>query len=203
MMEIQEESSAIPNLARTKNGEAFLASKAEWALLIDSDMTWEPVSIIQLLKTAREKNAKVVSGITFMEQKDRIVPHAYADIPDGRGGVVIAPYAVLPSINEPFTVEAVGGACLLVHREVYEKVREMTKGVTRYYWQEIMYSPKNHEMKGEDIVFSERIRAAGYEIWYDPTAPFPHLRKPELVTVQLYVDWLDSKGIPNPYGGLV
>jgi GT2 family glycosyltransferase len=202
-MEIQEESSAIPNLARTKNGEMFLASDAEWALLIDSDMTWEPVSIIQLLKTAKEKKAKVVSGITFMEQKERIVPHAYSNIPDGQDGMVLAPYAVVPSISEPFKVDAAGGACLLVHREVYERVKAMTEQVTRYYWQEVTYSPKNHDMKGEDIVFSERVKAAGYDIWYEPRAPFPHIAKPELVTVQKYVNWLDSQGIPNPYERLV
>jgi GT2 family glycosyltransferase len=199
LMAIQEESSAIPNLARTKNGKAFLESEAEWALLVDSDMMWEPVSIIQLLQTAQRLKAKVVSGITFMEQKGRIVPHAYAYIPDNQGGTALAPYAVVPSLTEAFKVEAVGGACLLVHRDVYQDVKDMTQKVTAHYWQEDVYSPKNHEMKGEDLVFSERIRAAGYDIWYEPRAPFMHLQKPDMITIQDYIAFLDGYGIDHPY----
>lgn len=202
LMSIQEESSAIPNRARTKNGEMFLASDAEWALLLDSDMTWEPVCIIQLLQTAKEKRAKVVSGLTFMEQKGRVVPHAYAYIPDNQGGTALAPYAVLPSMTEPFIVDAVGGACLLVHRDVYASVKELTKKTTAHYWQEDVYSAKNREMKGEDLVFSERITAAGYDIWYEPRAPFPHLRKPDLLGVGDYVAFLDRAGIEHPYTAL-
>jgi hypothetical protein len=199
LMEIQEESSAIPNLARTKNGKAFLASEAEWALLLDSDMTWEPVSIIQLLKTAKEIKAKVVSGLTFMEQKNRVVPHAYAYIPDGQDGTVLAPYAVVPTLTEPFKVDAVGGACLLVHRDVYLDVKKLTEKTTAHYWQQDVYSPKNKEMKGEDLVFSERITAAGHNIYYEPRAPFPHLRKPDLLGVQDYVGFLDGAGIEHPF----
>lgn len=197
LMEIQEESSSIPNLARTKNGLAFLASEAEWALLIDSDMTWKPMSIIQLMKTAKEKKARIVSGITFMEQHRRIVPHAYEMIPDGAGGKVVAPYAVLPSYVEPFPVFAVGGACLLVHRDVYQDVYDLYKDKTGFYWQEDIYIPtaKANKMQGEDITFSKKVNEAGYQIWYDPQAPFPHLKKPDLITIADHVQTLQQAGI--------
>ena len=201
LMAVQMETSALLNLARTRNGERFLTSEAEWALLLDSDMTWMPESIIRLMRTAKEKKAQVVSGLTFMENKGRIIPHAYALIPQegGDGKPVLSPYAVLPSISEPFKVEACGGACLLVHRDAYRAVYEMTKGSTSYYWQEEEFSPRNHKMKGEDIVFSERLRAAGFDIWYEPRAIFPHTKKPDLIGMEEYVEFLDRYHIEHPY----
>lgn len=199
LLEIQEESSAIPNLARTKNGRAFLESDAEWALLLDSDMTWQPVSIIQLLKTAKQQKAKVVSGITFMEQtQGRITPHAYEMVTYKEGEKKLMPYARLPSYTQPFTVTAVGGACLLVHRDVYEDVKRMQEGKTKFYWQQDIYLESADDMQGEDITFSKRIGEAGYEIWYDPRAPFPHLQKPNLITVQSHLEFLRSQGIDVP-----
>lgn len=200
LMEPQLRSSALINHARTNNVRAFLDSEAEWALTIDSDMAWEPDAIIRLLKTAKEKQAKVVSGLTFMNQKGRIVPHAYAYVPHG-GSTVLAPYAVLPTNSDAFTVEAAGGACLLVHRQVYEDVRRAVKGTTAYYWQEEVYSPKSDDMKGEDLVFSERIRAVGYDIWYEPRAIFLHQKKAALMGFKEYVAFLDSVGIPHSQGG--
>jgi hypothetical protein len=199
---IQARSSALINMARTDNIKAFLESDAEWALSIDSDMAWEPDAIIRLLKTAKEKQAKVVSGMTFMHQKGRVIPHAYAYVPHN-GTTVLAPYAVLPSTTEPFRVEAVGGACLLVHRDVYEDVRRAVKGTTAYYWQEEVYSPKNDQMKGEDLVFSERMRAVGYDIWYEPRAIFMHEKKRALIGLDDYLTFLNKTGIPHREGGFV
>jgi hypothetical protein len=165
---------------------------------LDSDMTWEPLSIIQLMKTAKAKQAKVVSGITFMEQRGRVIPHAYEMIPDNAGGKKLAPYARLPSYQEPFKVTAVGGACLLVHRDVYRDVMEMTAGTTKHYWQQDVYIETADDMQGEDLTFSKRIGAAGYDIWYDPRAPFPHLRKSSLLSVQEHFEFLASQGIEIP-----
>jgi GT2 family glycosyltransferase len=165
-------------------------------------MAWEPDAIIRLLKTAKEKNAKVVSGLTFMHQKGRVVPHAYAYVPHN-GTTVLAPYAVLPTNKDAFTVEAVGGACLLVHRDVYESVRKMMKGTTAYYWQEEVYSPKSDDMKGEDLVFSERMRAAGFDIWYEPRAIFMHQKKNAMVGIDDYINFLDKAGIPHTRGSFI
>lgn len=201
LLPITAETSPLINLARTNNGKAFLESEAEWILLIDSDMTWEPDAIIRMLKTAKETKAKAVSGLTFMEQKGRVIPHAYALIPNKAKAddFVLAPYAVLPSLTEPFTVEAVGGACFLVHRDVYEDVRRLTQGTTAYFWQEEQYSPKNDAMKGEDLVFCERIKACGYDIVYEPRAYFPHLSKGKFTGLQEYVNFLDVAGIEHGF----
>lgn len=200
LLPVQMGTSALINNARTNNGLAFLESEAEWALLIDSDMVWFPEAIIRLLKTAKEQKAKVVSGLTFMQQKARIVPHAYAMIPNQKGGdgkPILAPYALLPSFEEPFKVEATGGACLLVHRDVYADVKKMTEKTTAYYWQEETYSPRNKKQKGEDLVFCERIKAVGYDIWYEPRSLWLHTKKPETIGVKEYIAFLESLKIEH------
>jgi GT2 family glycosyltransferase len=160
-------SSSLPNQARTVNGYTFLESDAEWIFLIDTDMVWEPGAIIRLLQTAKQKKAKAVSGLAFMP-KGGIWPHAYM-----KQGYHYEHLATLPDADT-FTVDAVGGACFLVHREVYEKVAQLPPD-REYLWQEEKYV--NGTMRGEDIVFSSRIQEAGYDIWYDQRAVFLHLKQ--------------------------
>jgi len=199
LLPLQAESSAMVNLARTKNGKAFLKSDAEWILLLDTDMWWEPQAIIQLMKTAKEKKAKAVAGLAFMEQKGRVIPNAYAFIPDGGGGKQLAPYAVLPSMTEPFKVDGTGGSCFLVHRDVYRDVMQASvdSANTAYYWQEDIYMPIKKEMQGEDITFCKRVTLAGYDIWYEPRALFSHLSKDRLLDVREYLAFLDRSKIEH------
>ena len=193
LLPLQAASNALPNRARTMNGRAFLASDAEWIFLIDDDMAWIPESLIRLVQTAKEKKAKAISGLTFMEPGyERVVPHAYDLIPLPSGGYTQLPYVMLPSMEEPFKVKAVGGACFLVHRQVYEDVLAMAKGKTGYPWQEEVYNPRTDTQLGEDLVFSHRIRQAGHDIWYDPRAVFLHTRKTQFLGLQEYTESLES-----------
>ena len=194
--EILTETSSLPNMARTKNGLNFLRGDGEWMLLVDSDQAWEPQAIIQLLRTAKEKKVKIVSGMTFMQQQGRIIPHAYQRITDQK---VLAPYAVLPSLTEPFKVTAVGGGCLLVHREVIEKVKEMTDGTTSYYWWEETFDLAVGKMTGEDITFCERASAAGFEIWYEPKAIFGHADRRQILGPLEYLGFLRRSNIEHAH----
>jgi hypothetical protein len=197
LLPLQAASSALPNRARTKNGRAFLESGAEWALLIDDDMAWEPQDIQRLRQTAKEKNAKVVSGFTLMERKvnlkgelyEVVCPHAYQLVEYG-GRPTMLPIAALPS-REPFEVYAVGGACLLVHRDVYERLEIAARGLTGYPWQEETYQPKMDRQMGEDLVFCSRVRQHGFKIWYEPRAVFAHQQKPRIIGAEEYAKSLE------------
>jgi GT2 family glycosyltransferase len=202
LMPLQASSNALPNRARTMNGRAFLESEAEWIFLIDDDMAWVPASLIQLVQTAKEKKATAVSGFTFMEPRDgRVVPHAYDLVPTGSGGYTQMPFVMLPSMTEPFKVKAVGGACFLVHRQVYEDVLALAQGKTGYPWQEEVYNPAMDAQLGEDLVFSHRIRQAGHDIWYEPRAVFLHTRKPSFLGLKEYSESLErlrDNGVLRP-----
>jgi GT2 family glycosyltransferase len=58
-------------------------------------------------------------------------------------------------------------------------------------------------MKGEDLVFSERIRAVGYQIWYEPRAIFLHRKKTDLMGFKEYKAFLDSVGISHNDGSFI
>jgi hypothetical protein len=188
-------SSALPNRARTMNGKAFLESEAEWALLVDDDMVWTPAEVKRLLKTAKETGAKAVSGLTFIEKEieggKRVFPHAYQIVPLGDERYAQMPMASIP-MDHAFQVHAVGGACFLVHRDVYRTLQGMARGLTGYPWQEEVYQPKLDDQMGEDLVFCQRIRKAGFDIWYEPRAPFLHMRKPAFLGLAEYVASLES-----------
>lgn len=174
-------SSSRTNAVRTENGNRFLESDAEYIFLIDTDMVWEPSAALTLTQFAKKNNVKAVSGWA-LAVKDGIWPHAYRR--DESGGAYV-PWGQVDPGSDPLRVDAVGGACFLVHRDVYEAVREGVKD-TAYPWQEETYNPFYGFQMGEDLSFSHRIhKFTDYEIWYHPGALFLHL-KPQLLGPREY-----------------
>lgn len=160
--------------SRTLNTEEFLESDAEWNFQIDTDMLWEPSEVIRLRKFAEDKGVKIVSGWTVV-MKNGIWPHAYEKIehPEAQ----YAPYGEIAPFSEPRVVDAVGSACLLVHRDVYEDVREHTRAFTNYYWNEEEYDPERDVHIGQDLSFADRVnRYTDHEIWYHPGCVFVHMK---------------------------
>lgn len=194
LLPLHMDSSAHLNAARTRNGNYFLQSGAEYALLLDSDMIWRPSDIVRLRRTARELGAKIVSGLYFGQQYGRLIPIAYAQPPDKQ---TLLPYAVVPSMSEPFKVDGAGGGCLLVHRDVYKAVAETTKGTTAYLWQEDIYNPATDTQMGEDLVFCLRAKEAGFDTWVEPRAIFGHLKKPDILGAKDYLDFLGTLNLPR------
>lgn len=168
-------SSSRTNAVRTENGEKFLESDAEYIFLVDTDMVWEPDAIITLVQFAKRTGAKAVSGWALVP-KNGLWPHAYRRDHEG-----YVPMGDIPPDSAPLTVDAVGGACFLVHRQVYEDVRKATARTTGYPWQEETYNAFYDIQSGEDITFCDRInKYTNHDIWYHPGAIFFHM-KPQLL----------------------
>lgn len=160
-----------PNQGRTENGINFLKSDAEYIFLVDTDMMWDPSDIIKLHQFAKSKSAKVVAGWALMV-KNGIWPNAFR-----REGDNYLPWGTIEPFGPPIKVDAVGGSCLLVHRDVYEEVAEATDGSTAWLWQDDTYNPDAVVQTGEDIVFSHRVNThTDYDIWYHPDAIFTHIK---------------------------
>jgi GT2 family glycosyltransferase len=169
--------SARLNNARTALAESFLNnSNSEWAWYLDADMVFAPEVLPQLLKTAKEKRAKVVGGLCFIYDKPKgaIYPNIYFEYTDRKPGEKMYKHpAVWP--DEPFEIDATGGACLLVHRDVLEAVGEKYKDHP-YPWQDERVDEVSGGMLGEDMVFCQKIKECGFSIWYDPHAQLGHLK---------------------------
>lgn len=85
-----------------------------------------------------------------------------------------------PLPDKPFSVDHVGGTTLLIRREVMEAVGFPWFKAT---WQRMGEGNVELCAEGEDIFFSNRIRACGYEIWVDPTVQCHHFKTIDLLTM--------------------
>ena len=160
-----------PNMGRTRNGLHFLQSDAEWIFLVDTDMAWEPEAIITLKQFAEKHDKKMISGWALI-LKNGVWPNAYRH--DGIGYV---PWGEIEPFSLPLKVDAVGGSCVLIHRDIYEKVAERTQDYTQWLWQDDEYVAELGYQMGEDITFCDRVRRyTGEEIWYHPNAIFTHIK---------------------------
>ena len=97
-------------------------------------------------------------------------------------------YQALKGFNTKKThlhkVDAIGGACMLVKRAVFEEMFKKYNGRPFETYHEL-YDLGNNEIGtrnlSEDIVFSERAYDCGFEIWVDTRVRPVHLGKPKFV----------------------
>jgi len=75
------------------------------------------------------------------------------------------PWEHLP--KEPFRCEALPGGAMLVRMDVFDKIDRP--------WFAIQEDETGELSMSEDVWFCNRVRAAGMEIWCDPTIPTGHI----------------------------
>lgn len=125
----------------------FLNSDADYALFIDSDMLL-PKNAVQVL-LGHEK--EVISAHYFRRNPP------YESVAQKRTG---EKYETIrePLEGEEFEVDATGMGFLLVKREVIEAVAQKKPVFT-------VLDKEDGSVKGEDVVFFEKIKEAGYKVW--------------------------------------
>lgn len=151
--------------------QMFWESDADYMLCIDSDLGWDPNTVLNMLKFGKDFVAGVYptrqgKGFTFR-------PATEAD-----GRIVMCPMTNL------LKMEYVPAGFMMFSRKVIATMREQ--------YPELYYSPKDPrsdteaaycffntelfegEFWGEDYIFCKRVRDAGFEIWVDPTIQFNH-----------------------------
>jgi glycosyltransferase involved in cell wall biosynthesis len=81
-------------------------------------------------------------------------------------------------------VDATGGACMLIKKDVFEALFTKHNGRPFEFTHEI-YQTKEHGVTlrniSEDITFCERARDSGFEVWVDTRVRPVHLGKPKFV----------------------
>lgn len=69
--------------------------------------------------------------------------------------------------NSPFIAHRTGGTCLLLRRDVLEKLKPP--------YQKFEFDEKRiNLLRSEDFYFSDQIREAGFDIWIDPGSRCHH-----------------------------
>ena len=138
----------------------------EWLMMIDTDIAFEVQDIYAILDSADSINRPVISGLyfsNFTDQKLGIQPLWYNEVPSK---------LAFSHFNKPINmnghvlhpIDACGAGFMLVHRSVFEKIAELHTDEHYKWFKHIEVDPNTVPM-GEDLVFCQRIREAGFKIY--------------------------------------
>lgn len=160
-------------LVHTRNAilQRFIDLECDYALLVDSDIGWDPESVMRLIVADKE-----ISGGVYPARDGKGYKFEACSEQDGR--IIRCPETNLLKMN------FIPAGFMLLKRSAIEKMQQR--------FPELYYEPKNsdsnftkgyclfntevwgNEFWGEDCVFCRRARETGLEIWIDPTIEFNH-----------------------------
>jgi glycosyltransferase involved in cell wall biosynthesis len=167
------------DLAAARNGGVvdFLAGDADWLWWVDTDMGFDPNTIDRLVAAADPVERPIVGGLCFSQRESEhdgvggYRPVAWPTIMDWtfeaeRGGFQIRWDYPRDALTR---VSGTGSACILIHRTVFERVRDAYEGVQREAgvrkdgdprwdsWYTRVTNPSTGELVGEDLSFCMRL----------------------------------------------
>lgn len=153
--------------------EAFLKTDADWLLFLDTDMVFPQNTIDRLLASAATADAKVISGLCFTYAMDAVYPTMYYERIGVDGHPIVGRAEEIP-VDKVVEVHATGAACLMIHREVCEKMHEAL-GHTARPWFAMGVDERGYPI-GEDWTFCTRARQIGYKIFVDTGLEIGHIK---------------------------
>lgn len=165
---------------RNKLVKQFMGFRAEWLLMVDSDMEFPPDALDQLIGKADPVERPIVGGLCFGLEADGTHTPTLFDVFKGANGE--------PEVGryrewQPDSLMKVGGtgtAFLLIHRSVFERFDafEPAEGTTAFnktfpYFQETEYFGKPI---GEDLTFCFRAGLLGIPVHVDTSLHIGHIK---------------------------
>jgi hypothetical protein len=167
--------SGLLSKLRNRVVQAFLDNtKSDWLLMIDTDEQLSVQTFDKLIQAAHDKDRPVVSGLVFaafdahQNLYPKPVPAIFAE--SEAGFLPLYKY----DKDSLFEIEACGTGCMLIHRSVLEKMREVADPNQGDKWCWFWDGPINGEWISEDLLFSRRIRQLGFPIYVHTGAILPH-----------------------------
>lgn len=167
-----DRSTAILLRARTDLVHDFLKLDADWAWLVDDDMTFAPDIVDRLVEAAHPTERPIVGGLCFAYMREasrRFWPTLYAWIPGTDGMRRLMQY---PD-DRLVQVAGTGAACLLVHRTVFEKMAERFPGPRPWFAET---ETSDGDLLSEDLTFCIRAQACGFPIYVHTGIKLGHLK---------------------------
>lgn len=150
--------------------------KHDWLLQLDTDESFEPTLLRQLMTTAMSGEPRhIVFGLySNITQAPAQAEGAYYHIDMIYREIASGEYMSMtpPTDMRPFMVDAAGSGILLTHMSIYQKI------AYPWFWLE-MIIPSNKtkpQIMNEDIAFCRAAREAGYQLWCDPLAEAKHYK---------------------------
>lgn len=187
---INEWSSANVSASRNLLCKRFLDDyDADWLVMIDSDMQFEPDAVEALLKNGDPVNAPIIGGLCFGATQGQLWPTIYGltFLEDGHPTTVrMDDY---PS-NAMVQVAATGAAFLAIHRSALERIRDhqFNKAFPWFQETEIAGAPA-----GEDLTFCLRAGLSNLPVWVDTGVRIGH-HKSVLFTEEMFLEQRGGRG---------
>lgn len=152
----------------------FLNGKAQYALIVDADMLYPSSVLPRLLSHGK----KMVSGLYFSRgDPDRAYPVIFKKEPLDKWPKTR--YFDYPD-NALVEIGASGHGCLLIHREILERMEPPYSQLGPFH---------DRPLVGSDLRLCLRARELGYKIWCDTSIKLGHLTVRPITER----DWLDNK----------
>jgi hypothetical protein len=171
-------SGPVLDQTRNKITRKFLKGDADWLLMIDSDMSFEPDLLDQLLEIADPDERPIVGPLCYSVNHDGVFPVAYLRNGEQYGQVSNPPE------NELIQVSAVGAACLLIHRSALEAIEGVD--MPGEWWDRLFLGEKP---LGEDMAFMLRAEMAGVPVHIHTGIPIGHVKWKLTVDHGSFIKW--------------
>ena len=139
-----------PRLPQYPEGVNRIYKEAEYLFFVDDDMLFPPNALVKLLA----HQEPIVGGLYFARQAPYL-PIAYRHVEDNQWIAVTKYQAGLQE------VDAIGTGCLLIRRDVLEKLERP--------WFEFS------DRMGEDMYFCDKAKQLGYKVLLDGDVKCKHL----------------------------
>lgn len=168
-------------IGRNNIAKRAIEMNADYVLWLDSDMIFNPDTLIKLMAHMKDKNIDMISGLYFR----RVAP--FTPVLFDRLDIDEAQRCYWTEFKEipdhVFEVGACGFGCVLMRSEVLFDVQ------AKYG---TMFAPIGNT--GEDLAFCWRARQCGYKIYCDPDIPCGHVGH-TTITREFYENYQLSKSI--------
>ena len=157
------EAGGLLSRARNEVVAGFMnGSDADWLFMIDSDehITLEAFDL--LIATAHDKLRPFVAGVYFgAAHGPDIYPEPVPLIFQDADGNKYHPITDYPP-NTVIPITAAGTGCILVHRSVFEAIRENASPHQGPNWCWFLDMPVSQQWFGEDMYFCRQVDALGF-----------------------------------------
>jgi glycosyltransferase involved in cell wall biosynthesis len=170
---------SVVSRARNLLAQDLLESECDFLLFIDSDINFEPDDIFRLMAWGTDPKKGIVAAVPRTRSEDKVY---IATLDHDENNDL--------TMNNMGLVRAarVATAFMLVRREVFVTLDGMHPE-WRYYDKRsdrtvscmFDFQMTEEGYVGEDFLFCDRAREAGFEVWIDPTITLGHMGVQEYV----------------------
>lgn len=152
-------------------------TKSEWLLMVDSDEQLHLDTFDKLIDTAHDTERPIVAGLYFGAWPGEFYPTAMPLLFHAKEGTTrFNPYLDYPP-DSVVEVDSAGTGCLLIHRSVFEKIREHASPHQGTDWCWFMDMPVNGDWFSEDHFFCKLAKSHGFPIYAHTGATLPHRKR--------------------------